>query len=85
MLPTVVASALDDDAEQLNLTVLSVLRYAEAKSAYDAAKDKTKDLKHWHGSKMMTAVLQNVRLSHLAQVERVWEEKRKWEQEKGER
>ena len=54
------ARDLDHDAERLALVCMLLLRYAEAKSAWDHAKDKTEDLKAWQGSEVMGAVEDNV-------------------------
>jgi hypothetical protein len=53
-----VARDLDNDPEQLSIQCLPLLRYSEAKNAFDNAKDED-DLKAWKGSSMMKSVKRN--------------------------
>lgn len=58
VLPTVVAEDLDNDPEMLSWKCIPLLRYADAKIAFDTAKDE-KSLTAWEGSKIMEAVMMN--------------------------
>ena len=58
VLPSEVARDLDEDPEQLSLLCIPLLKYAEAKRAFDAAKD-PKDLEPWRTSVMMALVKRN--------------------------
>lgn len=57
-MPSVAARDLDRDPEQLSLICIPLLRYAEAKAEFDAAKD-DKALERWKGSTVMEAVRRN--------------------------
>ena len=57
-MPSVAARDLDRDPEQLSLTCIPLLRYAEAKAEFDAAKD-DKSLERWKGSSLMASVRKN--------------------------
>lgn len=58
--PYAMARELDDDPEQLAFVAMQLLGYAEAKSAWDHAKDKTKLDEVWGDSKAMRQVEANV-------------------------
>lgn len=57
-LPSVVANDLDNDPGLLSLVCLEFLAYAQAKNAFDSAKD-DKALKPWSGSRLMESVKKN--------------------------
>lgn len=57
-MPSVAARDLDRDPEQLSLACIPLLRYAEAKAEFDAAKD-DKALERWKGSSLMAGVRKN--------------------------
>lgn len=56
--PLQVADELERDPDDLIPICLSMLRYAEAKAAFDGAKDKTA-LEPWEKSRMMDLVTKN--------------------------
>jgi predicted RNA polymerase sigma factor len=58
VLPRVALDDLESDPEQLSLSALMLLRYADAKATFDAAKDKT-SLKGWENSDAMRRVETN--------------------------
>lgn len=58
VLPSAVAYDLENDPEQYSLVCLPMLRYAEAKAAYERAKD-PKDLASWRNSNVMDMVTKN--------------------------
>lgn len=57
-LPSAVARDLDEDPEQLSLECVPLLHYAEAKSVYDRAKDKS-ELGAWEDSPVMELQIDN--------------------------
>ena len=59
VLPSQAARDLDNDPEQLSLVCLTLLNYADAKRAFDQAKDKTRDLAAWKDSNLMPHVERN--------------------------
>ena len=54
VLPSAVARDFDSDPEQTSAVCLSLLRFAEAKAAYETANKKV--LEAWEGSPMMAEV-----------------------------
>jgi hypothetical protein len=60
VLPSVAARDLDSDPRRLSIACIYLLQYAEAKGAFDAAKD-DKALEPWKGNKMMNEVRRNSR------------------------
>lgn len=68
VLPTTVARDLDEDPERLSLLCLSVLRYAEAKSAEERSESES-DLASWKGSQLMERVLENKFALHKEKTE----------------
>lgn len=68
-----VARRLDHDPEQLSLTCVRLLRYAEAKAVYDSA---NKDaIKAWRGSRMMALVEEFAAEAARAEIEAMEQEK----------
>lgn len=61
VLPSAVARDLDADPRQISKACLLLLRYAEAKSAFDSAKNEDA-LKAWRGVKAMEEVRRNTKV-----------------------
>lgn len=59
VLPSLVARALDDDAEQLDIVCLDMLGYAAIKDAFDRAGNDDKSLEHLKDHPHMLAVRRN--------------------------
>jgi hypothetical protein len=55
VLPSVAARAIDRDPMHFNLACLHLIRYAEAKQAFDKGKS-PKAIEAWKGSEVMAAV-----------------------------
>ena len=68
-LPSMVARSLDSDPSRIDLAVIPLLRYNEAKHAFDNSKD-SDDLKPWQGNKIMEAVMKNTMELHRERVAR---------------
>ncbi len=63
VLPSVAARAIDRDPMHYNLACLHLLRYGDAKAAFDKAKT-PKALEAWRGSEVMAAVKRNAAELH---------------------
>ena len=57
-LPSVVAAALDEDPEQIDLVCATMLGYGQTKDAYDAAGGDDKKLKHYN-TDVLNAIRKN--------------------------
>ena len=62
-LPSVVARALDDDPERIDITCASFLGYSQTKSAYDAASGDDAKLKSY-GDESVSRIRKNTFLMH---------------------
>jgi hypothetical protein len=54
--PSEAVAELDNDPERLAIVILEMRAYAQAKHAFDHAKNKIDDLKHWDGNPTMSLV-----------------------------
>lgn len=70
-LPSAVARDLENDPDRLSVEVLPLLRYADAKHAWDAAKGNSKKLEAWKDSKLMDQVRLNTNELHKERVRRM--------------
>lgn len=71
VLPSQVARALDDDAEQLDLVCLGLLGYANVKAQFDQAGSDDKSIEHLKDHPYMLSVRRNAFDLHLERVKRL--------------